>query len=181
MELPSSLYTFRRCPTEKLTKAFSLNPARVKHRTIGPIGWAQSGQLNQFWRPFGLSETVGDFLARPFARQDTHTHIYIHSFVRMAKHDREQRCSRTSVYVYMRNYVNQLKSPRYLLICRVNSALVCDTSHSSQKIALTKIAVKGHAIIRYVYVCFEIQLIYILSILDVCRYQIVYVCIFSTE
>lgn len=155
MQLLSSLYTLRKCPTEKLTKAFSLNSARVKHRTIGcPIGWAQSGQLNQFWRPFGLSETIGDFLARPFARQDIHRHV--HTFVCS---DGEARCNRTSVYVYMRNYVNQLRSPRYLLICRVNPALVYDTSHSSRKIALTKIAMKGPAIIRYI--CFEIQLIYI--------------------
>lgn len=164
--------------TEKLTKAFSLNSARVKHRVTHD--W-MSHWLNPIRSIKPISATlrsVGNCrrFSRASFRKVGHTHTHIRSF-RMAKHDREQRCSRTSVYVYMRNYVNQLRPPRYPLICRVNPALVYDTSHNSQKIALTKIAVKGLAIIRYVYVCFEMQLIFILSIF-VCehdRYRRLYI------
>jgi len=103
-------------------KAFSLKSVRVKHRNARSdvLASAQSGQLNQFRRPFG---SVGNY--RRFSRASFHKAERTQTYIRTRSdrgtivNERAQRCTRANVYternnVYVRNYMNQLKSPHYV-------------------------------------------------------------------
>lgn len=140
-------------------KAFSLNLVRVKHRwrTIGRTGWAQSGQLNQFRGPFSLSETIGDFLARPFTRQKHICTLYISTCS-----DREARSwayVRNDVFVrtfirnvYVRNYMNQLKPPPCWSVGSIpRSFVTLHAVHRANKDCLV-IEVKNRNYYIYIYI-----------------------------